>query len=402
MDASREPLAPSSGRARITRLGEDLRTSLQALLAAFPAGAGGPQALAEAAGTNKVFTSRLQKALRQGSAAGVVYHLPGPEPLRRFVAALEALDVPTPAVAAAAHAVEAFARAIREEAGSRSEWNAMVSAWLPDSHDEFETRRRQAAFKAISELKGVSADLNLGTVLLHPSEDGAHVDVLWVMGLLGLRRLRPGAAVKLATRRQSAGAHERHPEELGGLLRLDAFCQAPPAPLEARHVGETVHYLLGDSGFGVRSAVDLLVAERNLAEMPRYQPRGSGRSNYVFAEAGTPARALIFDIFVHQDLYPGVRPELGVYDTALEGVADPNDPARDLDRLRTSDRIQMLGRDDDGLGIPEMPGYRDMLRKVFAQAGWPRADFDAWRVRCEYPLHGSQVCVSFRGPEARA
>ena len=379
-----------------------MRTSLQGLLEAFPAGSGGPQALATAAGTNKVFTSRLGKALRQASPAGVVYHLPGPEPLRRFVDALAGQDVDPAAVAGAARAVQAFARAIHEEAGSRSAWNAMVSAWLPDSHDEFEVRRRQAAYKAISELKGASADLNLATVLLHPSPDGRNVDVLWIMGLLGLRRLRPGAAVKLATRRRSPGEGARHPEPLGGLLRLDAFCQAPPAPTEPRQVGDTVHYLLGDSGFGVRSAVDLLVAERNLAEMRRFQPRGSGRSSYVFAEAGTPAQSLVFDVFVHEDLYPGVRPELHVYDTTLEGIADPNDPARDLDRLQTSDRSQMHGRDDDGLGIERMPGYRAMLQRVFEQAGWDRADFDTWRLNCEYPLHGAQFCLCFHGPEAAA
>lgn len=388
----------ASARERIVRLGRDLQSSLQQLLDAFPAGAGGPQTLAEASGSNKVFTSRLGKALRQSFPEGVVYHLPGPEPLARFVASLAARDVDPAAVAAARQAVAAFERAIREEAGSRSGLNAMVSAWLPDSQGEFELRRRQTVYRATSELKGSSAECTLGTVVLHPSADGDMVDVLWVMGQLGLRRLRPGAAVKLATRRMSGNDGEaRDPQSLAAELGLDSYCTAPPAPVQARRTGRTVHYLLGDSGYGSRSAVDLLVAELNLAEMRRLGP-GAGRLGYVFAECGTPTERLAFDVLVHEGLFAAGPPELRVYDTTFEGVADPNDEVRGVDLLETSDQVQPAGHGFERLGVDALPAYREMLGAVFAHAGWRPRDFRAWSLRSEYPLYGSQYALCFRPP----
>lgn len=387
----------ASARERITRLGRDLRASLQALVDAFPAGAGGPQNLAEASGTNKVFTSRLGKALRQTAAEGVVYHLPGPDPLARFVAALGARDVDPLKVAEARAAVAAFERVIREEAGSRSGFNAMVSAWLPDSQEEFELRRRQTVFRATSELKGASAGTTLGTVALHPSADGEQVDVLWVMGQLGLRRLRPGAAVKLATRRMSGKEDARDPQLLASALGLEAFCTAPPAPVLQRRAGRTVHYLLGDSGYGNSSAVDLLVAELNLAEVRRLRP-GDARLGYVFAEVSTPVERLAFDVLLHDGLFAGGAPELRVYDTTFDGVADPNDEARGVDLLETSDQVRHAGRGVDRLAVDAMPGYRDMLRAVLGHAGWAPEDFTAWTLRSDYPLYGSQYALCFRPP----
>ncbi len=383
-------------RERIDALGKDLRQSLQAVLDVFPAGNAGPQILAEASGSNKVFTSRLGKALRQPFPQGVVFHLPGPDPLSRFLASLAARDVDPHLIAVARKYVAEFDRTIREEAGSRSALNAMVSAWLPDSQAEFELRRRQAVYRATSELKGASVAQDLAAVILHPSADGKHVDVLWIMGLLGLRRLRPGAPVKLATRRLSGGEENpRSPESLSKELGLEDYCVSPPAPVYPRRSGKTVHYLLGESGFGVKSSVDLLIAELNLEEMRRL-PADADRLGFVFAECSTPAEHLAFDILVHDDLFAPGPPELRIYDTTFDGVADPNDEARGIDLLEASDRIESAGRGISRLGIDAMPRYRDMLDHVMTHAGWNPEDFAAWTLRADYPLYGSQYAVCFQ------
>jgi hypothetical protein len=402
MPESYAALKNTRTRERIDVLGKDLRQSLQAVLDAFPAGTGGPQALAEASGCNKVFTSRLGKALRQPFPQGVVFHLPGPEPITRFLASLAARDVDPALIAAARKSVAEFDRTIREEAGSRSALNAMVSAWLPDSQAEFELRRRQAVFRATSELKGASVAQDLATVVLHPSADGKHVDVLWIMGLLGLRRLRPGAPVKLATRRLSGGEETvRSPQSLSKELGLEDYCILPPAPVHPRRSGKTVHYLLGESGYGARSSVDLLIAELNLNEMLRL-PVGADRLGFVFAECSTPAEHLAFDILVHDALFAAGPPELRIYDTTFDGVADPNDDARGIDLLETSDRIEPAGRGFSKLGVDAMPRYRDMLDYVITHAGWNSQEFAAWTIRADYPLYGSQYAVCFQPQGGRS
>lgn len=398
---------PSLDRARISDLGKDLGRTLQAVLDAMPEAAAGPQALATASGTNKVFTSRLLKALRQSDPVACLYELPGPEPLRRWLDAVRALPIPSPALAAAERAVAQLEACIREEAGDRSALHAALAAWLPAQREEFAQARKQDAFRAWSQLKGAAADLNLAAAFLHPSATAGRVDVVWLMGLIGLRRLRPGATVKLATRRLRGDGVERAPEPFAAYARgggdpfgLREFCAAPAAPVEARRVGETMHYLLGGGGFGLRSAADLLLAEVNRAELPYGRAPGTPpRLNHVFAEVGTPSRALCFDLFVHEDLFPGQDPELFLYDTALEGVADVNDRARDLDRLDLPESVARVSADATGLRLAEMPRYPELPAHLCAGLGWQLDRMRAWRCRIEFPPHGAQVVLALATPE---
>ncbi len=391
---------------RILGVGEALGEHLGRLFESVPQAAAGPQRLAEALGVDKVFTSRLLKALRSaGDPFALLHHLPGPAPLLRAIGAAAALGPPPEHVAAARSAAEAFDRLIREDLGDRGYLDGILAGYLPAARRELELRSKQAAWRAMAQLLGVSADLNLSAVLLHPSDDGLHVDIVWVFGLLGLRRLRPGAPVQFATRRFSDAPGARNPATLEGRpvrdlegLRLDRFCSARPAPLEVVQAGDVVHYRLGGNEFGPRSAVDLILAESNRREMQRYVPAESGRKGYVFSEVSTPARALHFDVLVHEEVYPGAKPALHLYDTALDGVADVNDPTRDCDRLDLAEGVEDLDLAPARLGAPGAPRYRGLLAHVFERTGWDARRFRGHRVRIDYPLYGLQVALAFDPP----
>jgi hypothetical protein len=394
------PHAPPSLHERLAVLGGELRDALAGVLAEVAEGGQGPQRLGAALGLDKVFAHRLLKALRAGDPLAVLAHAPGPDPLRRFLRAARRRGADQELVARALAEVDRFHAVLREEIGDRSRLDALLSSWLPQARAEFELRRKQAVFKAQSQLLGVSAAVNLATVLLHPSASGDRIDVVWLVGLYGLQRLRPGARTKLATRRFVAGEHDRRPTTLAGErieglegLRLDAFCAAEPAELEVRRVGDVVHYLLGGERVGRKAKSDLLLAEVNREEMPRTP--APGRRPYVFAEISTPAHLLIFDVLAHADLYPAALPELGTYDTAFDGVVDVNDPARAIDRLDVAGSLEVLGRGVDRLPAAEVPGHAALLAHVLASLGWDADAFRAWRTRVDYPLYGSQVVVSF-------
>jgi len=387
---------------RLSELGAELRAALADVLAEVPEGAHGPQRLGAALGLDKVFSHRLLKTVRAEEALAVLQYAPGPEPLRRFLRAARRRGVTQAKVTRGMTAVDRFQTALREEVGDRSRLDALLAAWLPQARAEFELRRKQAVYKAQSELQGASVAVNSATVLLHPSASGERIDVVWLVGLLGLQRLRPGARAKLTTRRFVAGADGRHPTTLAGErvedlagLRLDPFCAAEPAELEVRRFGEVVHYLLAGERFGRAATSDLLLAEVNREEMPRTP--APGRRPYVFAEVSTPARLLVFDVLVHRDLYPGATPELGSYDTAFDGVVDVNDEARALDRLETADTLAVLARspEDAFQPAPEIPRHAEMLTHVFTSLDWDAAAFRGWRARVDYPLYGTQITVSF-------
>ncbi|MFT5831029.1 MAG: hypothetical protein ACI9D0_001618, partial [Bacteroidia bacterium] len=297
-------------------------------------------------------------------------------------------------------AIDHFQRILREDIGDRSQLDAILSAWLPSARSEFELRRKQSVFKARSQLLGISAATNLATVILHPSANGETIDVVWLAGLYNLQRLRPGARTKLTTRRFVVDGKDRRPMTLNGErveglegLRLDAFCAAEPAELEVRRVKDNVHYLLAGDDFGKKATSDLLLAEVNFDELPRIPEQG--RRPYVFAEIATPTKLLLFDVLVHKDLYPGAAPELGTYDTAFDGVVDVNDPAREVDRLDTADKLEVTGRGIDMLPVPEVPKHGQLLAHVFQSLAWDPTAFRSWRARIDYPLYGTQIAVSF-------
>jgi hypothetical protein len=394
-----------ASESRIAEVGAALSQALQSVLDALPDGRGGPQVQARALGLDKVLMSRLLKALRSSDPLAVAHHAPGPEPLRRFLRAARRRGVDAERMAAAEAAVAAFELLIVHEVGDRSALDALISGWLPESREVFELRRRQSAYKALSQLKGMSAALNLGTVIVHPNADGATLDVVWLVGLLGLQRLRAGVPVKLSSRRMPGETSDRRPLTLDGQpvegldgVRQDAFCDLPPAPVEVHRFDETVQYRLAGDAFGRGSAVDLILAEVNLAEMARFAAEGSQRKRYYFAEVGTPCRALLFDVLIHHDLHSAAPPSLAVYDTVLEGVASVNDPRRDIDRLAVTGGFQALGSGTAGLRTPKLPRYAALVAHVFERVGWDASAFHAFRYRSRYPLYGSQVVAVFPAP----
>jgi hypothetical protein len=389
---------------RVASIGDALARRMKRLLAAVPGSPQGPVNLARAIGVDKVLASRVLRAAASKDPIAALQLMPGPEPLRRLALAAGKKGVPDALVSDLVEAVTEFDDLIRNEAGDRIGLDAILAAWLPEARAEFELRRKQAAFRALSQLKGHAAETFLSTVFMHPSSDGEHIDVVWIIGLLGLQRLRPGIAVKFATRRVASGddGAQRRPRTLDGAsvegfdgLRLDEFCSAPPANLQVHRVRDVVHYTLAGDGFGPRSATDLVFAEVNLAEIPRYVPAERKRKRHVFAEVTTPSKLLVFDALVHDEIASAAEPTLHIYDTSFEGVADVNDPSRDIDRMDLIESIQSLGRGISKFRVAEVPWYSDLLRRVCEKLGWNGEEFRAHRCRIDYPIYGSQVAMAF-------
>jgi hypothetical protein len=386
----------------IAAIGEALSDRVSRLVAAVPGKPQGPVSLARAIGVDKVLASRVLRAASNRDPVAVLQMMPGPEPLRRLAQAASRKGVATTLVEELHQAVDRFDALIRNEAGDRSALDAILSAWLPQARAEFELRRKQAAFRALSQLKGQAADTAVSSVFLAPSSDPQRLDIVWTIGLLGLQRLRPGVVVKFATRRVSGAPSPRQPRTLDGVsvegfdgLRLDQFSSSPPPRLQVHRVNEVVHYMLADDGFGPRSAADLVFAEVNHAELPRYVPAEKKRKRHVFAEVTTPSKLMVFDALVHEDVFAGAEPSLHIYDTAFEGVADVNDPSRDIDRLDLVESIQPLGRGTSKFRIGEVPWYSDLLKLVCTRLGWDGEQFRAFRCRIDYPIYGSQVAMAF-------
>lgn len=395
---------------RVDTVGRGLSSAIGALLETRPEALAGPQAFADTFGLDKVLGSRVLKMLRASDPIATVHRAPGPAPLRRVVDAAAAGGAAATDVATATAAIDDLDHLIRHDAGDRGALDAILSAWLPEARREFELRRKQAAWRAMSQLRGASVDVNLGVAILAPSEVPGRIDIVWVMGLLGLERLRPGVAVRLSTKRLAPGEHGRHPMTLEGLpmdspeamarARIEGFGERPSAEATIVEAGEAAHYVLEGDDFGAASATDFLMGEVNRNEISATVPAGSGRRGFVFSSLAWPTRRLHMDVFVHEDVYPGAEPELIIHDTAVEGSANINDRSRDLDRLDLVEQIQSLGRGLRGVRTSALPRYPELLRHVFGRLGWDSAAFRGWRAEIDFPVHGSQTSMAFAAPEA--
>jgi hypothetical protein len=389
---------------QIAVIGDALLNSLRNVLAGVPRSSPGPQALARTLGVDKVLASRVLKATRSRDPMTATHCMPGPDPLRRLVKAASKRGAPPESILQATLAIDQFEQLIRERVGDRSLLDAILSAWVPDARREFELRRKQAAFKAMSQLRGVQADIILATAIINPSPDGRHNDVVWINGLIGVHRVRPGVHLKVSTRRMTRadGEEARRPvsidgksvEDLGS-LQLPAFSSDPMPRLQVQRAGEVMHYMLAEDGFGASSSVDVVFAEANMAELPRRVPAGSNRKSYFFAENVTPARLLHFDVLVHEDLYTGALPELRIYDTSFEGVASPNNPSRDMDQMDMMESLDSLGVGSSRFRSMDVPRYGELVRHVFEKMGFNGARFRGYRCRIDYPVYGSQVMALF-------
>lgn len=394
---------------RITQAGDALLKGLTGVLDRVPGSDAGPQKLAGQLGVDKVLASRLLKALRSSDPMAMVHRTPGPEPLRRVLAASKRLGVPPELLADAHAAVDRFEELIRTDIGDRSALEAILSAWVPEARREFELRRKQAAYRAMSQLKGVEAGVYAEAAIFWPTDDGVHIDVVWIKAVVGLHRLRPGVPVHFTSQRRVEGAEGRRPRNLAGdpvdSIRgavVDAFSSDPVPSLKTQIAGEATHYLLDQPGFGSGTAVNLVTCEVNRSEIPRFVPVARGRRAWAGSDINIPARTSQFDLLIHEDLYPGEHPDLRVYDTTIRGQADVNDPTRDIDQLDLLESVNPLGLGVRRFGSSAVPQYRALIAHVCQTLGYDGERLRGYRTVSEYPIYGSQFAMTLRTTEPPA
>lgn len=386
---------------RIMRTGDELMSGLTRVLKYIPGNDAGPQRLATELGVDTVLASRLLKAVRSPDSMSLIHRTPGPEPLRRVLRASVKFGVPADILATAHEAVNAFENLIDSAAGDRSSLEAILSAWVPEARREFELRRKQTAFRAMSQLKGLQANVFAETAIFTPSNDGQHIDVVWIKSVTGLSRLRPAAVVKFTSKRGVEAPNRRIPVTLAGdpvdsvgNAVVPEFCTSPTPALTAQIVGEQTHYLL--EGVKLGDSVQLMTCEVNHAEIARYVPAGRGRRAWASSDLAIPAQRFQFDMIVHQDIFPGEHPDLRVYDTVIRGTADRNDPARDIDQFDLLETIEQMGTGLSRFSSSDVSKYRQMLEFVCSRLNYDASKLRGYRVASDYPLYGSQYAMSFK------
>lgn len=379
-------------------IAEELRKALRAVFDGLSVGGSSPTEVSRALDLSRVMVSRTMGALKKSAPSELLTSIPGPETIRSIVRASQQGGVEPARISVALRAIDEFDELIRGRFGTRSALNAALSGRNEHAREKFEQSSRYEVFKGMSQIVGAQSKLWLTTMMLVPnSETPSGIDIFTIHGTSGLRRLRPESPVRFVygvppehvTLRQSP---QRAEGELGSFFRYR------PAPLNVHQENGQIINTFEPDVAGKAALYDMF-AEVSI-------PNGSNRfaSNGRTMRGTTvipdiPVITLVSDVILCDDVFTGIEPELFVYNTMPRGGADIEDPKRDVDRLRTDDRIEDLGTGAENMGISEFPKYTRMVEYLCKKNGRSISNVRTHRLQVQYPVYGFQYTIAFRVPE---
>ena len=396
-------------RRRAEETGDALRHSIEALLAEL--GKRGMRDQRAMQGTLKLSQSaisRIISSVRSGDSLATLSSIPGPEALRQMVKGAASAGVDRDCVQRVEDAVANLERFLDDEIGDRSTLEAVLSDWVHESRATFELRHKAAAFKAMSALRGVRADMVLSGAIIHPSVSSPDVyDTIAIDALLGCRRVRPSGMLRLFGSHPESEGSRFTVTNLGGQpiaampdMLLPAFSTVPLDSIRTTHHGQFFETTVGELplGKGLEPGEDLICAQMYRG-LHRARRGGGPPTSGIGGWAEPPAEYFLVDALLHEDVWLDAKPETIVYDTVVRGMTHPDDQARQGDRLDLLESVQSLGVGPEAFRIPEFPRYPELVRNLCATQGWDPRRLRGFRCKVRYPIYGSQINLAFPLPD---
>ncbi len=388
-----------------TRLRKGLEGVVFDLLGASPR----PSALVHKAGVNKSMATRLIQVLRTQDPLTALKQTPAPTGLRIFLRAAEKAGAGRASIARAEEVVGEFEAIISQFPSGRAGLDGALSGWLPEARDQGERVARQGVFKGMSFLLGHQVDVSAWAVILQPSADGQHLDVAHVRGKYGLRRLRHGEPLGIFSARTFPLDPDQpfttHTRPIRGTLNdpksflLEEFCSQNCPPLEIVETNDEQQFILQADQPPVNTPVTIVLAELVPHGWHRYASP-SLSEEWLSLLPRIPTKTTICDIFLRDDVYPGVEPSI---DKALVGVnGKPNPTSRStsgLDNVDVAVETSWLPNGTADIGTGEIPRYEEMMTGVFGSLGWDAQRFRVHRLKMNYPPPGIAITRWFALPQ---
>lgn len=375
-----------------------LSNALKTVAESLPGSNLSPTALSQQLGLSRVTLSKLLSALALAEPSEMLERIPGPESLREFVRASAGQGVNAATIDAAHHAIDVFDQLI-DHFGTRAALHAAIGASTATLRSRVEVSARGDVFKGMRQVLGIEANTWLTSMMFVPSATDADViSVTTIHGALGLRRLRPETPVFFTF---GPPYHQPgvEPDLSQSPVSLHELYTNEPAQLETKMNGKQLFHRFLSERVDKHALYDMLAVSHSARGSRKYgTPESRKRGVSLFVD--TPVRMLVCDALIHRDLFPGVDPELIVYNCASRGPANPNDPLRDIDRVTFSESPVRVPHDATRFDVEEVPNYEQMIRRVCAQTRNNPDDFRIYRLRMAYPIPTFQIVVAFAAPDA--
>lgn len=390
----------------ISAVGTRLRETLQGTLDSIPNPPKRPQEIARRLRLNSNLTSRVCAALRSPDPLETMSLIPGPVPLRQFLSAATAVGADGARVAFAQEAVQCFETIIRDEFDDRAGLDSLLGTHIPEMRRRHELAAKQAVFRGMEALKGISCDTSSVAFVVHPNAHSTdRVDLIMIGAYYGLRRIRPSAKIKFTaelamTASSGRPVREYLPGSNSDAALLRTFCRPVDVQVTRTDVGDIACYEVGGTAIGRSSAVDIVLSEYYPKRMKAAAALEPGRVRHFDATIEIPSKQFVFDLLIHQDAWPGARFELTTFDTAVTGMVDPNARTEQNSEFNLMNSLSDLGMGVDVLRSSRLPRYVETLDHVMGRLPWKGSEFRTMRCEIAYPVYGSQLCLIHQRPGA--
>lgn len=378
--------------ATIVRLSDDLILALRAVIASSPFKGLGPIELSRTLGVDKTLASRLMSALRASDPTVALSLLPGVVPMRQFLTAARKHGAGARAVGTAERRLRVFDHELVRAFGTRTRLDAVIADALPGARRRHEDTARQAVYRGMALIKGVSVDLESFTWIVHPSRENAErVDLLFLASFVGIHRLRPTARFRVGA------AYRRKPDKRARLLRR--FCRPAHVSIASRVEKDYVFYEISTGSVRRDAAADVFLTEFMPASFSRAASSPKQEVWNVGDVVAYPLKRLELVLLVHQDVWKGCEFNVAAYDTAGRGLVHLPDPERESDRLSLDAPVTRTPASAEVLSVSAVPDYAEILGTLMTSVGWKleaASGAPAFRRFCceiSYPLYGAQILL---------
>ncbi len=383
--------APPRFEDHLKQVLQGIRGALTELVASVGADPQSPQDLARRFGLNKNLTWKLTKIINSTGLVSIIQHLPGRPGLSILLRTMAEQGAPKAALQQVSTAMQEFEDMVVMHCGDRATLDLMISSRVRDNVELRETSRK-LAFQGNSAIWGVQSRVRLATHVVGPSGvDRERLDVASIGGVIDHRRLRPAATCPFYRShiRNDDGSEVRvKPEPLDPTIAGDEvpfladFCSSPLPKIQAISESDGLLYELCEGPVGNTAAITCILGFVTRAAFSRYRDETNVVGAHL-APITAPSEALVFDLFLHEDL-SFEMPRASIH-TRLAGSKDLPLSQCDRDVLPVLESVQELGNGLTVIPTPLIPTYPEMIGKALDRLGWKAQAFRGYRFLMRYP-----------------
>jgi hypothetical protein len=343
-------------------------------------------------GLDKTLAWKVSRFVDDTDAATAARHMPGAGGVEIVLKACARRGVAEDRIAAARDADRRLRAFMREHAGDRRSFEAMLAGGERD--EKLEQEERRAYYRAGSAIWGVRARAQFLMLALRPSEtDPGQLDGLQLGGLIDLERLRPDVPWIVRRLRASTDAGRtmlrvrREPldpagQTAGGMPLVPEFCSRPlPEIRQTEADNGWVYDELVPGEVGRSGAATIVTGEVYRSALPSERSRDNTYGRYMLT-VRTPVEHVQLDLLLHRSLA-----HFSAATARVTGLLEdrPASVAHGEADLVPPTAAQRLGT-PPALRTHRLEGYEELITRGIERAEWGGLDeFVGYRVEMEYP-----------------